>query len=184
MARRKDRIFAWVVVIAFAFSTLSVSVALIWQLVDENKQNKQAQQQLENVKKQSEKDANDPNKLKGKQMQDFTPIADVKELQVIDLKAGDGQEVKAGDTLTVDYTGAVAATGKVFESSLDSGQKATFPLDGVIQGWQEGLVGMKVGGKRRLIIPAEKAYGAQSPSPDIPANAALVFDVTLHSIGK
>jgi peptidylprolyl isomerase len=178
MARRtRDRVFAWVVVIAFTFSTLSVSVALIWQLMAENRDSKQAAQQAEAVK-------NNPNKLKGKQMQDFTPIADVTELQVIDLQAGDGQEVKAGDTLTVDYTGAVAATGKIFESSLDSGQKAEFPLDGVIVGWQEGLLGMKVGGKRRLIIPAEKAYGAQSPSADIPANAALVFDVTLHKIGQ
>ncbi len=178
MARRtRDRVFAWVVVIAFTFSTLSVSVAIIWQIMAEKKDSKQSSQRTVPEK-------NDPNKLKGKQMQDFTPIADVAELQVIDLKAGDGQEVKAGDTLTVDYTGAVAATGKVFESSLDSGQQATFPLDGVIKGWQEGLIGMKVGGKRRLIIPAEKAYGAQSPSADIPANAALVFDVTLHKIGK
>ncbi len=178
MARRtRDRVFAWVVVIAFTFSTLSVSVAIIWQLMAEKKDSKQSAQQTPAEK-------NNPNKLKGKQMQDFTPIAEVTELQVIDLQAGDGQEVKAGDKLTVDYTGAVAATGKVFESSLDSGQQATFPLDGVIVGWQEGLLGMKVGGKRRLVIPAEKAYGAQSPSSDIPANAALVFDVTLHKIGQ
>lgn len=178
MARRtRDRVFAWVLVSAFTFSTLSVSVALIWQLVAENKQNKQTAQQIE-------AENNDPNKLKGKQMPDFTPIAEVKELQIIDLKPGDGQAVKAGDTLTVDYTGALATTGKIFESSLDSGQQATFSLDGVIVGWQEGLVGMKVGGKRRLIIPAEKAYGAQAQGPDIPANSALVFDVTLHKIGQ
>jgi peptidylprolyl isomerase len=177
MARKRDRIFALVVVVAFTISTLSVSIALIWQLASENKDNKKTQQQLEAAQ-------NDPNKLKGKQMQDFTPIAQVDDLQIIDLQAGTGDEVKATDTLTVDYTGAVAATGKIFESSLDSGQKAEFPLSGVITGWQEGLLGMKVGGKRRLIIPAEKAYGAQSPSPDIPANAALVFDVILHGIKK
>ena len=116
-------------------------------------------------------------------MQNFTPVATVTELQATDLTPGNGDEVKAGDTVTVDYTGAVAATGTVFQSSLDSGQPVTFGLNDVIVGWKEGLVGMKVGGTRRLLIPAEKAYGANPPA-GIPVNAALVFDVTLHSIGK
>ncbi|HSX32179.1 MAG TPA: FKBP-type peptidyl-prolyl cis-trans isomerase, partial [Candidatus Saccharimonadales bacterium] len=85
----------------------------------------------------------------------------------------------------VDYTGAVAATGVIFQSSLDSGQPVSFPLGNVIQGWQEGIPGMKVGGTRRLIIPAAKAYGASPPQgSNIPANADLVFDVTLHKIGQ
>jgi FKBP-type peptidyl-prolyl cis-trans isomerase len=83
----------------------------------------------------------------------------------------------------VDYTGAVAATGTIFESSLDTGQPANFPLSGVIKGWQEGIPGMKEGGKRRLIIPADLAYGA-SGNGTIPPNAALVFDVTLISVGQ
>jgi len=87
--------------------------------------------------------------------------------------------------VTVDYTGAVAATGVIFQSSIDSGQPVTFSLDQVIDGWKEGMVGMKIGGKRRLIIPADKAYGANPPqNSGIPANAPLVFDVTLYSIGQ
>lgn len=124
----------------------------------------------------------DPSKLKGKQLEGFTPIPKIETLASEDLKVGDGEEVKKGATLTVDYTGAVASTGKIFESSKDSGKPATFPLGQVIKGWQDGLPGAKVGSVRRLLIPAEQAYGAQSPSPDIPANSDLVFDITVISI--
>ena len=118
-------------------------------------------------------------------MQNFTPVSSVTSLQTTDLTPGTGATVKAGDTVTVDYTGAVAATGVIFQSSLDSGQPVTFSLSQVIAGWTEGIPGMKVGGTRRLLIPASLAYGANPPSGSgIPANAALVFDVTLHSIGS
>lgn len=120
--------------------------------------------------------------LAGTQLEGFTPVENVTELQKIDLVVGTGPEVAAGATITANYTGAVAATGKIFESSYDSGQPVSFGLDQVIPGWTQGVPGMKVGGKRRLVIPAELAYGAQSPSPDIPANAALVFDIELISI--
>jgi FKBP-type peptidyl-prolyl cis-trans isomerase len=116
-------------------------------------------------------------------MENFTPIAKIDSLQAIDLQPGTGTEVKAGDTVTVDYTGAVAATGKIFQSSLDTGQPVTFGLDQVIEGWKEGMVGMKQDGKRRLLIPAAQAYGANPPSGSgIPANADLVFDITLHTV--
>ena len=183
MARKRDRIFALVMVVAFAFTTVGVSVALIWKIVDENKkQNAGAARQLPN--KPTEEAPSNPNSLKGKSMQDFTPVSKVEALQIIDLKPGTGDEVTAGAKVTVDYTGALAANGKVFESSLDSGKSISFGLDEVIKGWGEGLVGMKVGGKRRLVIPADKAYGASSPSPDIPANSDLVFDITLHAVNK
>lgn len=120
--------------------------------------------------------------LKGTQLQNFTPVATVPELQKTDLTEGTGAEVKPTDKVTVDYTGAVAATGKIFESSKDSGQTVTFGLNQVIKGWTDGVPGMKVGGTRRLVIPAAQAYGANSPSADIPANADLVFDITLQAI--
>jgi FKBP-type peptidyl-prolyl cis-trans isomerase len=173
MARKRERIFALVMAMAFLVTTVGVSAAVIYQIVQDNKDSKNA----------SQTDATASKKLEGTQMQNFTPVATVETLQATDLTAGNGDEVKAGDTVTVDYTGAVAATGTVFQSSLDSGQPVTFGLNEVIVGWKEGLVGMKVGGTRRLLIPAEKAYGANPPS-GIPANADLVFDVTLHSIGK
>lgn len=123
------------------------------------------------------------NQLKGKPMPDFTPVNEVIELQKIDQKIGDGEAVKADSTVTVVYTGAVAATGIVFESSSDTGQPATFPLKEVIKGWTEGLVGMKIGGQRRLLIPADMAYGANPrPGSGIPPNADLVFDITLLQI--
>lgn len=175
MARKRERIFALVMAMAFLVTTVGVSAAVIYQIVQDNKDSKNA----------SQNDATATKKLEGTQMQNFTPVATVDTLQATDLTPGNGQEVKAGDTVTVDYTGAVAATGTVFQSSLDSGQPVTFGLNEVIVGWKEGLVGMKVGGTRRLLIPAEKAYGANPPSGSgIPANAPLVFDVTLHSIGK
>lgn len=176
MARKRERIFALVMASAFLVTTVGVSASVIYQIVQDNKDSKNASQT--DTTKTSKK-------LGGTQMQNFTPVETVDTLQSTDITPGNGDEVKAGDTVTVDYTGAVAATGTVFQSSLDSGQPVTFGLNEVIAGWKEGLVGMKVGGTRRLLIPAEKAYGANPPSGSgIPANAALVFDVTLHSIGK
>ena len=84
----------------------------------------------------------------------------VTELVVIDDVEGTGTEVQPGDTVTAQYVGAVAETGDVFQSSWELGGAIQFPLDGVIQGWSEGLVGMKAGGRRTLVIPAEMAYGA------------------------
>jgi len=117
-------------------------------------------------------------------LDDFEPVENVESLQIIDRKVGDGDTAAAGDTVTVDYTGAVAATGHVFQSSKDFGKPITFGLDQVIKGWTDGIPGMKIGGTRRLLIPADQAYGANPPyGSGIPANAALVFDVTLHAIG-
>lgn len=109
-------------------------------------------------------------------------------LQYIDMKAGCGATTKAGDTVTVMYTGWLQSNGKMFDSSLLHGGTFQIPsaLDSaqpqVIQGWNIGLDGMKVGGERRLIIPAALGYGAQGYPPTIPANATLIFDVTIVSI--
>lgn len=121
-------------------------------------------------------------KLKGTQLSGFTPVAKIDSLRQDDIKVGDGAEAKPSSTVTVQYTGAVAATGVIFESSIDTGQPVTFGLSQVIKGWQDGVPGMKVNGQRRLLIPAAQAYGADSPSPDIPANADLVFDITLLDV--
>ena len=117
-------------------------------------------------------------------LSNFTPVAKVSTLEKIDTVVGTGAEVKAGDTVSVHYTGAVAATGAIFQSSKDFGtEPVTFPLSGVIKGWTDGIPGMKIGGTRRLVIPAAMAYGANPPSGSgIPANADLVFDVELVAI--
>jgi FKBP-type peptidyl-prolyl cis-trans isomerase FkpA len=136
---------------------------------------------------QSQTQAQDANKLTGKPLEDFQPLPKVDSLQKIDKKIGGGAEAKLGSKVTVVYTGAVASTGMVFDSSLDSGQPAQFKLEdvpgGLIKGWIEGIPGMKAGGQRRLLIPAELAYGANPPpGGTIPPNADLVFDITLLTV--
>jgi len=116
-------------------------------------------------------------------MQDFTPVDSVPELVTTDLVEGTGDVVKAGATVTCHYTGAVAKTGEIFQSSRDFGKPISFPLDGVIAGWTQGVPGMKVGGTRRLLIPAAMAYGSRPPhGSGIPADADLVFDIELVAI--
>lgn len=111
----------------------------------------------------------------------FLPTGPVTALATEDLVVGTGKEVASTDNVTVHYTGWLATDGTVFDSSVERGEPATFPLSGVIQGWQEGIPGMQVGGKRRLVIPADLAYGS-SGTGGIPPNSALVFEVELLSI--
>jgi peptidylprolyl isomerase len=108
-----------------------------------------------------------------------------KKLEIKDLKEGTGPAAKAGDQLTVQYVGVNYANGKQFDASWDRGQPFQFQLGagGVIPGWDEGLVGMKAGGRRELIIPPDLAYGAQGAPPDIPPNATLIFVIDLEQIG-
>jgi FKBP-type peptidyl-prolyl cis-trans isomerase len=98
------------------------------------------------------------------------------------VKRGAGSvSPKATDTVTVHYEGTLL-DGKVFDSSLKRGKPISFPLNGVIPGWTEGLQLMKEGDKFKFEIPANLAYGAQSPSPDIPPNSTLVFEVELIKV--
>lgn len=120
--------------------------------------------------------------LEGTQLDSFTPGQVVSKLQIIDIQEGSGDTVLEGDTIEAHYTGALVKNGIIFQSSHDFGNPITFGLNQVIGGWTEGVPGMKVGGKRRLVIPAIQAYGANSPSPNIPANADLVFDIELIGI--
>lgn len=107
----------------------------------------------------------------------------VTELKITDDVVGTGKEVKATDTVTAQYVGATASDGKVFQSSWQMQGAVQFPLDQVIPGWSKGLVGMKEGGRRTLVIPAALAYGANPPAGSgIPANADLVFTVDLVSV--
>ena len=99
-----------------------------------------------------------------------------------DLKVGDGDApASAKSTVKVHYTGWLL-DGTKFDSSVDRGQPIDFPLDGVIKGWTEGVGSMKVGGKRKLIIPADLGYGARGAGGVIPPNATLVFDVELLDV--
>ena len=104
-------------------------------------------------------------------------------LQYTVIKSGTGDSPKASDSVTVHYHGTLI-DGTVFDSSVLRGVPATFPVNGVIPGWVEALQLMKVGDKWKLYIPANLAYGAQSPSPQIPPNSVLIFEVELLSINK
>lgn len=105
---------------------------------------------------------------------------------VEELAIGSGPEVAKGGAVVAHYRGTLKDGGKEFDSSYGRGEPAVFPLDGVIKGWQEGVPGMKAGGKRRLTIPSAAAYGARAiPGPGgkplIPANSDLVFEIELLS---
>ncbi len=106
-------------------------------------------------------------------------------LQYIDIKVGTGPVAQQGSTVSVEYTGWLASNSKKFDSSYDHGgqpfQVTPLGQAQVIKGWNEGLVGMKAGGTRRLIIPASLGYGPQANGP-IPANATLIFDVTAITV--
>ena len=104
-------------------------------------------------------------------------------LQYIDVVVGSGAEVRAGQNVSVHYTGWLT-TGQKFDSSRDRGQPFGFPLGGgrVIQGWDAGVAGMRVGGQRRLIIPPNMGYGASGAGGVIPPNATLIFDVELLGV--
>lgn len=181
MARTHERIFALVAAILFFATSVAVTLVIVLQVRQQNQaeQSAQTNQQL----------TNQEDKLQGTNLTDFTPIAaPATTLQVVDLKEGSGDAVKAEDTITAHYTGAYAVNGEIFESSKDSGQPATFPLSQVIQGWQQGVPGMKVGGVRRLIIPGSLAYG-DAPAGYEPGNGTrplgtLVFDIELVKIGE
>jgi peptidylprolyl isomerase len=101
-------------------------------------------------------------------------------LVIKDLVTGTGAEAKLGDSITVNYVGFLYDTGKVFDASWKRGEPSTFTLENgsLINGWTQGIPGMKVGGRRELIIPAALAYGAKGTS-GIPANSPLVFVIDL-----
>lgn len=120
----------------------------------------------------------------GTKLHNFEPRDEVKELEIIDVEEGTGERVNPGATITAHYTGALVKNGIIFQSSHDFGDAITFGLNQVINGWTNGVPGMKVGGTRRLIIPAEQAYGSSSPAPNIPANSDLVFDIDLVAIPR
>jgi peptidylprolyl isomerase len=102
-------------------------------------------------------------------------------LEKKDLIVGTGKEAKAGDTVTVNYVGVLYKGGKEFDASWKRKEPFQFKLGQgqVIKGWDEGVAGMKVGGRRELVIPSELAYGKTGSPPTIPANAPLVFVVDL-----
>lgn len=175
MSKRANtqRILIITVVLAFVISTFSVTALVIWDLtrdkndtaVSEDQSTQDIQKQLEELQKQQEAQ-------KGAKV------------EKTDITVGDGAEAIAGKKVTVHYTGTLKSDGSKFDSSLDRNEPFTFTLGAgeVIKGWDQGVAGMKVGGKRKLVIPAVLAYGEASPSEAIPPNSDLVFEVELLKV--
>lgn len=173
---KRDRFFALFGALLFLGSSSALAVAIIIS----NIQNRHANN---NPASQSSSATATPNKLTGTKEPNFTPMSKpISKLDVKDIKIGNGATVKAGDTITADYTGWLADTGVIFDASADHGGPQTFSLSGVIAGWSQGIPGMKVGGTRRLYIPAALGYGAQGSGSSIPPNSDLVFDVSVKAI--
>ena len=105
-------------------------------------------------------------------------------LEIDDITEGSGAEAQTGDTVSMQYVGVNYSNGEEFDASWDRGEPYTFELGSgsVIPGWDEGIPGMKVGGRRELIIPPDLGYGAQGQPPDIPPNETLVFIVDLLDV--
>jgi peptidylprolyl isomerase len=104
-----------------------------------------------------------------------------KDLDILDIVVGEGAEAKPGDTVEVHYVGVDFHDGAEFDASWNRGQSIEFPLQGLIQGWQEGIPGMKVGGRRQLTIPPEKAYGPQGGGHRL-SGKTLIFVIDLLAV--
>lgn len=180
MATKGERVFAWVGIAVVVLSTAALSAAVIVEQIITSKSasdaaSANASSSLSCVDNLTEPVLDLPVK--------FIVNTPVTSLQTTDLTKGSGTAAKAGDCLVVKYYGSLATNGTVFDQNFTSTKGFAFQLgEGqVIKGWDQGLVGMQPGGVRRLIIPAELAYGSQSTG-SIPANAVLVFEVKLLRI--
>jgi FKBP-type peptidyl-prolyl cis-trans isomerase len=177
MAQKRQRIAAVIAALIFLGSSLGASGYVIYLLA--TNKDKPAATTPAATPSTAQQPATNPKV--GQKMDNFTPVATVSELQATDTKVGDGAAATATSKVTVAYVGALAKDGTIFDASSD-GKPVSLSLDQVIKGWQQGVPGMKVGGSRRLLIPAALAYGAQSPAASIPANSDLVFDITLIAV--
>jgi len=192
-----QRVVAFLLAALFLMSTLGATAYVIWQInqdegviVQETAEEKAAAEALasQQAGEQSQTET-DPtacgqgvfDALSPRATPSVTSVSGaITELETVDVEVGSGEVVQAGDCVAALYYGTLASSGEKFDGNYDSGEPIEFSLNGVIPGWTEGIPGMKVGGARRLLIPAEKGYGAQGSGP-IPANSDLIFEVVIVS---
>lgn len=179
----RDRLVAWIGVVVAAMSAIALSGAVIAQQIinDHN-----SSQTSPTTPPPAPTCADNSSEQALPAPTAFVPTGPVTSLQATDLTVGAGPAAKAGDCLIVKYYGTLASNGQKFDEDFTgmSGFAFTLGQGRVIQGWDEGIVGMQAGGVRRLVIPSALAYGSQSPSSTIPANSDLVFVVKLLRIEK
>ncbi len=183
---RSQRIGILVIAIVLMTGTLGsflvMGLSINNQKIDQEQQQKEYEQSLEQQKLVAQLNADNSEALVGYESRTFDP-ASVTKLNVEILTEGMGEVIKSTDSINSSYFGW-ASDGKIFDSSKKKNAEdkpVTFPLNGVIEGWTEGLTGLKVGSIVRLTIPAIKAYGAQG-SGIITANSPLEFIVEVHKI--
>ena len=186
-----QRVAAFMLAALFLASTVGATAYVVWEinrdpvLVTETAEEKAAAEALAQARQQESEGQEtacgqgEPATASPKSIPSTTKVTTpIAELKTVDIKVGDGEEVLAGDCVTALYYGTLATDGTKFDGNYETGKAIEFSLNGVIAGWTEGIPGMKVGGVRRLEIPAAKGYGAQSQG-SIPANSDLVFEVEI-----
>lgn len=178
----RDRSFAIIGIIVILISAGALSAAAV---IQDMKDNQAASPTATNTQPQPacQRDTNIPaEKLPAPEA--YKASGKVENLQTTDLQSGTGETAKAGDCLVMKYYGTLASNGTLFDQNYTEPTGLQFVLgEGqVIQGWDQGVPGMKVGGTRRIVIPAALAYGNSSPSSAIPPNSDLVFVVKLEQI--
>jgi len=181
MAKR-ERIFAGFGAALFLVTSSALAIAVIISLTSSSSTPNAPTTPSSSTKSStSSKSSKSSTDAVGTKLQGFTPLTKpVAKLEIANLRTGTGAVVKSGATVSASYVGALAKTGVIFGSTESTGPQ-TFSLNSVIEGWQLGIPGMKVGGTRELIIPAGLAYGSKGNS-SIPPNADLVFLVTIDSV--
>lgn len=174
---KSQRVAAFSLASLFLLTTVATAVFVIWEIRSGDGGIIEQEITQEDITQNQEQPMPEPQDLGI--IDNFDGPVEISELRFEVITEGDGQEVASGDTVTIHYTGALATTGEVFDSSVARGEPATFPLDNLIPGWQEGIPGMKVGEKRRLFIPSALGYGEAGAGDNIPPNADLIFDIEL-----
>lgn len=183
----RQRAFALTIALIFLITTVATSVLVVMAIVNESKQSNtqtettatgQIAQQEDSCTIGSE---TDQEVLPVPEI--YKPAGDVTALEKTDLQPGSGEEIKAGDCVIAKYYGTLASNGEKFDENFTEPVGLIFSVGTgtVISGWDEGILGMKVGGTRRLVIPSDMAYGANG-SGTIPANADLVFVVKVTGV--
>lgn len=182
MSETAQRVGILLITLLFVGTTVGVTIYAIATNGNQNDTQTLSQEELEQLTQQQEQEEAVPTSS----LENFTPVDSITELRYEDLVVGTGAEVTTDLSvpITFHYTGVLAVNNQGFDSSVDRGEPITYPLNQLIQGWQQGIPGMKEGGKRRLYIPAALAYGDQSPSALIPANSDLVFDIEVIKVGE
>jgi FKBP-type peptidyl-prolyl cis-trans isomerase len=180
MTRKRDRFFAGFGAFLFFISAVAITAVAIISSATQNDSTTADQNQTANCEVSASIAA-----ASLALPEAFKPDGDVKTLEKTDLEPGDGAALKSGDCIQVKYYGTLAKDGTVFDQNFDKPTGFQFPLGGgsVIQGWDQGLVGARIGSTLRLVIPSELGYGNQS-NGSIPANADLVFVVKVLGVTK